>query len=278
MLFRVLLLFIFILLNITSYAQKNSDSNQSNFKIIYKYTYQPDSTEAESRKHIFMELNCVDRKSQFQSLKKKQTDSLLMVKPSNMIVYAYGVINSTNYLIEKDADHIKTAEPINGGSLSGNNELFAYQQSREMFDWRLEEATDSIAGYLCQKATVNFGGRTWEAWFTPDIPLSDGPYKFCGLPGLILAISDDRNFFQFDIVSIEKGNDPLVDLSKVRSDLQVNVGSIQAFFNERKKFRENMVDYAILQGNTLTQKQKESIRAETKKDNNHIEKYESIIN
>lgn len=49
----------------------------------------------------------------------------------------------------------------------------------------------------------NFGGRRWEAWFTPDIPYSDGPYKFCGLPGLILKIIDTKGHYKFEVLKLE---------------------------------------------------------------------------
>lgn len=41
----------------------------------------------------------------------------------------------------------------------------------------------------------------WTAWFTTELPISDGPYKFHGLPGLILKIYDKTNTYSFDIIS-----------------------------------------------------------------------------
>ncbi len=45
-----------------------------------------------------------------------------------------------------------------------------------------------VGGYSCQKATADYGGRHWTAWFASDIAVSEGPYYFHGLPGLILKI------------------------------------------------------------------------------------------
>ena len=55
-------------------------------------------------------------------------------------------------------------------------------------------------GYSAQKAVAEFGGRVWTAWFTKEIPLSDGPYKFSGLPGLIVKLEDDKGDYKFDLM------------------------------------------------------------------------------
>jgi len=56
--------------------------------------------------------------------------------------------------------------------------------------WSLQDEFKTISGYKCQKATVHFRGRSYEAWFTSEIPLSFGPWKLGGLPGLILEAYD----------------------------------------------------------------------------------------
>ncbi len=80
---------------------------------------------------------------------------------------------------------------------------FKYEENRSCFNWDITLETDTINGYFSQKAICDFGGRRWEAWFTPEIPYSDGPYKFCGLPGLILRIADVERHYEFTMISIE---------------------------------------------------------------------------
>ncbi|MBK1894618.1 GLPGLI family protein [Chryseobacterium paridis] len=66
--------------------------------------------------------------------------------------------------------------------------------------WEITNEVEKQNGYSAQKATVNFGGRIWTAWFAKDIHISDGPYKFSGLPGLIVKLEDDKGDYKFDLV------------------------------------------------------------------------------
>lgn len=68
------------------------------------------------------------------------------------------------------------------------------------YSWKLINETKKIQGYNCQKATLILGGRNWEAWFTKEIPIHDGPYVFRNLPGLIVQIKDTKNQHIFLLV------------------------------------------------------------------------------
>lgn len=73
-------------------------------------------------------------------------------------------------------------------------------------DWQLTNDTLTIAGYPCRKATATSRGRMWTAYYTEDIPVSDGPAKFRGLPGLILQIEDSDKEHCFNIASIRNSD------------------------------------------------------------------------
>ncbi|HAJ99377.1 MAG TPA: hypothetical protein DCM62_05065 [Bacteroidales bacterium] len=88
-------------------------------------------------------------------------------------------------------------------------DLFVFKIPNEKIRRRLTEETGEILGYSMQKATTQFGGRKWEAWFTQEIPHGDGPYKFSGLPGLILKIQDTRKHFVFEIESISPSTETI---------------------------------------------------------------------
>lgn len=81
-----------------------------------------------------------------------------------------------------------------------------YTESSPVFEWKLLDSQKDVLGYSCQKATCRFRGRDYVAWYAADIPLRYGPYKFGGLPGLILEMSDTQNDYKWKCIAIKKGN------------------------------------------------------------------------
>jgi GLPGLI family protein len=80
--------------------------------------------------------------------------------------------------------------------------LFVKDNAR-IISWELLNETKNINSFKCQKALGNFRGRTYTVWFTNDIPVSLGPWKLNGLPGLILEATDSLNQFQFFAEKVE---------------------------------------------------------------------------
>ncbi|OYQ38406.1 hypothetical protein CHU92_05225 [Flavobacterium cyanobacteriorum] len=59
--------------------------------------------------------------------------------------------------------------------------------------WKINDNHKIILGYEAQEATGWFRGREYRAYFASKIPYSNGPFKFDGLPGLVLeVISEDK--------------------------------------------------------------------------------------
>ena len=68
--------------------------------------------------------------------------------------------------------------------------------------WELISEKKEIQNLVCYKAKAEFRGTNWIAWYCPEIPITYGPWKFYGLPGLIIEAKDDSNRFIFNLVSI----------------------------------------------------------------------------
>ena len=84
-----------------------------------------------------------------------------------------------------------------------------YEEKWNGQDWTLQGDTASFLGHQCQKAMCHWRGRDYIAWFAPDIPIRRGPWKFGGLPGLIMKVHDVDSLYVFEAVAIENGNFPI---------------------------------------------------------------------
>lgn len=90
---------------------------------------------------------------------------------------------------------------------------YLYEDTLNNQTWQLEEDTQTILGYHCQKTVCEWRGRSYTAWFTEDIPLSDGPYKFCGLPGLIVQIYDKDHEYEWCLEGVQREQSKEIFLS-----------------------------------------------------------------
>ncbi|MBP2616709.1 GLPGLI family protein [Chryseobacterium jejuense] len=67
-------------------------------------------------------------------------------------------------------------------------------------NWKLIDEIKTINTINCKKAAVTYKGRNWTAWYSTEIPLPYGPYKFSGLPGLIIKITDEKGEYDFELI------------------------------------------------------------------------------
>jgi GLPGLI family protein len=82
----------------------------------------------------------------------------------------------------------------------GQNTLIVSDSFR--INWQIGEETKTINDMVLQKAECDFRGRHYTAWFNPKIPISDGPWKLRGLPGLIIEAYDEKKHVQFNFTSL----------------------------------------------------------------------------
>lgn len=86
---------------------------------------------------------------------------------------------------------------------------FKCEESFSDIRWEVGDSTKNVLGYECMEATTDYHGRSWTVWFAPEIPTIDGPWKLCGLPGLILEAGDATGQHSFVATGIEKSSKPI---------------------------------------------------------------------
>ena len=172
-----------------------------NARFIYQVTMKPDSTNRAEVKTELARLDVSPEKSLFYGENRVKRDSLMekMRATRNFDRNAMQNLRSNiDYIIEKDL----VKNTINFKSRLGRDQYF-YEEDRKM-DWKILPETVKIGVYETQKAETIFAGRKWYAWFTQEIPFQDGPYKFKGLPGLIVKVEDAKGDYSFDLMQTKK--------------------------------------------------------------------------
>ena len=82
------------------------------------------------------------------------------------------------------------------------NKKYVINDSLNNFKWKITNDRSRIQNFNCRKAIIIFRGRSYEAWYTDDIPIQNGPWKFCGLPGLIVKVKDANSDFVYELTGI----------------------------------------------------------------------------
>ncbi|WP_139924160.1 GLPGLI family protein [Hymenobacter sp. DG01] len=183
-----------------------SNSTSRSITCIYKLTYQPDSLNND-RKTELMSLTINPNLSKFESQYSYKADSIMeSVNFSQASVDLLGTYLKTGFSYE--LYKLSSPKTIRYYDKIGRKRYEIAQQRTDM-RWQTTTTTKKIAGYSCRKAITTFAGRHWEAWFTTEVPVSEGPYKFSGLPGLIIEIYDTKNNYHFALISLKnKVNSP----------------------------------------------------------------------
>lgn len=123
---------------------------------------------------------------------------------NNSYLFNPSVSGETSQLYKDRKKDFVTIMDFDNSNFNADELFFFYEEEVSPINWKIEEDTMPVFGYTCTKATCNFRGRNYTAWFAQDIPINDGPYKFYGLPGLILQIDDSEKHFQFKAIGLEK--------------------------------------------------------------------------
>jgi GLPGLI family protein len=212
---RNLLLAASCLLPLASFAQTapTLPADQARVECLYRLTYQRDSTDAKTRTEM-LRLQIGSKLSRCENRATLYMDSVMTAAltesqashgDNEHVNVNLNGTPSSKFTSEYKAVVFKVptvATEVVYDRIGGTK--YYYQEPASLFTWVIAPTTATVAGYACQRATTTFGGRTWEAWFTRAVPISDGPYKFYGLPGLIVKVADTRVHFVFELTKLRQ--------------------------------------------------------------------------
>ncbi|CAM3926591.1 MULTISPECIES: GLPGLI family protein [Flavobacterium] len=189
---------IILLCFITFGAFSQSQSGTINYTFIAKGTTLKSTLLFNKNESIYAVLinkkgKGVDVKADEENSNEEEGDLKLKIEinPHVNMPDALGLLTDLNNNII--IDHKYFTKGISGKEY---DTLFVKDKAKNIA-WELHEETKKINAFTCQKAIGQFRGRTYTVWFTYEIPVSAGPWKLNGLPGLILEASESKKQFYF---------------------------------------------------------------------------------
>lgn len=205
-------------------------------RFVYQVSMKQDSTNRGEVKTERARLDVAQNQSFFYGENRIKRDSVLerMRATRNFDRNAMQNLRTAiDYVVEKD--WLKNKMVYKGRI---GRDIYEYKEDRSMI-WKILPETIKIGTYETQKAETVFAGRKWYAWFTQEIPFHDGPYKFKGLPGLIIKVEDSRGDYSFDLMQTTK-TEQLPNLENRTPPIKVKR---KEFEKQEKLFREDPVSF-----------------------------------
>lgn len=184
----------------TKYRDEVKDNTQ--FVVLYNITFLNGKDKKGSTQAI---LQIGNNFSNFLDVTNVKRDSLQKVqsKLKSLGIKEVNELGKFNVIYKKKIlkDFLSRTVLVQDKIMSNTYE---YQESFPKQSWIITNERSNILGYSCKSAKLNFRGRNYLAWYTEEIPKSDGPANFEGLPGLILKITDENGDYDFSAIAISK--------------------------------------------------------------------------
>lgn len=177
-----------------------------NQRFIYEYQFKNDSSDLEKPlEKELMYLDIAAKGSKYYSRDFFVSDSIFKAEAEKQSGNMDVNINMTGrksgrirHVIEKSYPEFEISQFERLGI-----DQYKVSDSRTQ-QWQIIPEKEKVGEFETQKAVTNFAGRSWTAWFVPEIPFQDGPYKFRGLPGLIVKVEDASKTHIFELKSSQK--------------------------------------------------------------------------
>lgn len=120
-------------------------------------------------------------------------------------------------------------------SLPVGKYIFTFEEPA--LKWEILNDVKTVKGFKTRLAkTITDTGDTFFAWFTPDIPITDGPFRFKGLSGLVLEVYNTSKTIEIYATDIKKSEE-IIESLNYRSVIKAK--SKKQFLQARKNYSEN---------------------------------------
>ena len=183
-------------------------SFSQNQRFSYDYSFVKDTLNKQEITKELMNLDILKEGSVFYSRDVYVSDSIVNAYFDNQIKTT-GSMNVDTKLLSQRKGNVKYKILKKYPDFKVFSALKIGMDSYKVADdrkivWKILPEQQKIGEFNAQKATTEFAGRQWVAWFSTELPFQDGPYKFHGLPGLIVKLEDHTKTHQFELIGVSK--------------------------------------------------------------------------
>lgn len=273
-------IFVLLILGVMNFL---SAQNQ---RFTYEYKLVSDSTQRDDVKTEIMNLDTTPKGSKFYSYTSFKSDSLMRVDLEKQLKSTGSINIRTDQ--RKGVVRYTVAKNYLNGNIDFRTRIgmdaFRVAEDRKI-SWKIFPDKQKIGNWETQKATAEFAGRKWTAWFCNDIPIQDGPYKFSGLPGLIIKLEDDSLSHMYQLMAIKNLGtlEPQIYAFEISKEIPLTLVEYKKLFLEHRKdpakgMRQISMDNGVVinmtnspENNKFMKEREERLKEQIKKDNNLIE-------
>ncbi len=259
-----------------AFAKANSLQAQQEYQAVAYYTAQtkvdikPDTTKAKNAQQQEMRAKLMEMLSKGQqndfklelTAKESSYEELKQLekpKTGNGMSISFSGMGNASNTVYKD---LQEQQMIKEDEIMGKE--FRIVDALPQYNWQLSQETKKIGNYTCYKATylpeltegqkekaakkeeekaagsilamVEEKDKTITAWYTPEIPISNGPGEYQGLPGLILEVKEEETTILCTKIEINPADK--INLKKPRSGKEINQKDFDKLSKE--KYEERM--------------------------------------
>lgn len=209
-------------------------------EFVYDYSYCVDTTASLEDNHVadkmLLQIGS-DGLSKFSSYKNLTIDSIILRSSDEQIMRAASEGKLTNGEFMTIFKNYPTGKITHTEKIC--TDWLKYEEDIPQLEWELTDSVVNVLGYQCQGAKCRFRGKEWTAFYTEDIPVSEGPWKLQGLPGLIMKASDEKGHYTFECIGIKSKADRPITIYKV----PYNKVNRKAYYDTKHRYEINPYAY-----------------------------------
>lgn len=211
-----------------------AQNNNSDMEVVYKMKYIPDSLNKEKKIYVDNLVLLFNNHSSVYFSQEAKDYYDYLKKGMSTIVNGKISLGTLPSFPRSRASVYKNGEIITA-TLPVGKYFYSFEEPK--LEWILLDDKSTINGVNCNLAkTVTDTGDTFFAWYSMEYPFSEGPFRFKGLPGLILKIYNKNNTIEIEAIGIKQS---VTNIEPFFNVANIKIKNKSIYLKTRAEYNEN---------------------------------------